>query len=85
MIHQVAEYQALIQNFNSCYIMQVDLSYIYIYRYKSIIYRFIIDPHNDQLPVGVLAQLVEHCRSMGSSPVQAFLAQEKSSLTDKFP
>ena len=35
---------------------------------------FILNQHNDQLPVGLLAQLVEHCTGiteiMGSNPVQ---------------
>ena len=29
--------------------------------YISTLYELMIDPHNDQLPVGVVAQLVEHC------------------------
>ena len=33
----------------------------YHYRTKSIIYSLIIDPQHDQLPAGVIAQLVEHC------------------------
>ena len=36
---------------------------------------FIWNQHSDQLPVGLLAQLVEHCTGiaevMGSNPVQA--------------
>ena len=38
---------------------------------------FIKNQHNDQLPVGLLAQLVERCTSitevMGSNPVQAWI------------
>jgi len=34
----------------------------------SFIYRVIIDPHNNQLPVGLIAQLVEHCT--GSAEVR---------------
>ena len=30
----------------------------------SIIYRLIIDPPNDQLPVGLKAELAEHCTSI---------------------
>ena len=26
-----------------------------------IIYHLIIDPHNDQLPIGLMARLVDHC------------------------
>ena len=41
------------------------------------VHEFIIYQHNDQLPVGLLAQLVEHCigiaKAMGSNPVQAFI------------
>ena len=33
----------------------------YHYRTKSIIYSLIIDPQHDQLPAGVIAQLVERC------------------------
>ena len=39
--------------------------------------RFIWDQHIDQLPIGLLAQLVEHCTGfaevMGSNPVQAWI------------
>ena len=38
---------------------------------------FIWNQHNDQLPVGLLAQLVEHCTGiteiMGSNPVQVWI------------
>ena len=41
----------------------------------SSFYRFIWNQHNDQLPVGLLAQLVEHCPGvaevMSSNPLQA--------------
>ena len=41
----------------------------------SSLHRFIWNQHNDQLPVGLLAQLVECCMGitefMGSNPVQA--------------
>ena len=41
----------------------------------SPLHGFIWNQHSDQLPVGLLAQLVEHCTSitevMGSNPVQA--------------
>ena len=55
------------------------LQFIYkIFRYsQSFIHhhRFIWNQHNDQLPVGSLAQLIEHCSSitevMGSNSVQA--------------
>ena len=40
------------------------------YRSISIIYGPIIDAHNDQLPVGLMTQLVEHCIGI----FQAFLA-----------
>ena len=39
------------------------------------LYGLIIDPHNDQLPIGLLAQLVGHCTGIaevrGRIPVQA--------------
>ena len=38
---------------------------------------FLTNQHNDQLPVGLLAQLIEHCigiaEVMGSNPVQAWI------------
>ena len=45
----------------------------------SSVYGFIIAPHNDQLSVGLKAQLVEHCfnwhrRGQGLSPIQAFVS-----------
>ena len=44
----------------------------------SPLHGFIWNQHNDQLPVGLLAQLVEHCTGiaevMGSNPVQAFFS-----------
>ena len=47
----------------------------YIYSHYSPHWRFIWIQHNDQLPVGLLAQLVERCTGiaevMGSNPVQA--------------
>ena len=59
------------------------LSTIHIYNFHiftviySSFYRFIWNQHNDQLPVGLLAQLVEHCTGitevMGSNPVQAWI------------
>ena len=44
----------------------------------STIYELMIDPHNEQLPVGLIAQLVEHYigivhRGQGLIPAQAFL------------
>ena len=43
----------------------------------SPLYGFIWNQHNDQLSVGLLAQLVEHCtgiaEAMGSNPVQAWI------------
>ena len=34
------------------------------YSIISIIYGLMIDPHNNQLPVGLIAQLAEHCTSI---------------------
>ena len=43
----------------------------------SLLYRFIWNQHNEQLPIGLLAQLVECCNGttevMGSNPVQAWI------------
>ena len=52
-------------------------SCIMIINTLHVIYGLKIDPHNDQLPVGLIAQLVEHCTSIAEVgvriPVQAFL------------
>ena len=47
-----------------------------IRRYLSIIYGLMIDPHDDQLPVGLIALLIEHCTRIaeGLSLVQAFFS-----------
>ena len=43
----------------------------------SSLHRFIWNQHNDQLPVGLLAQLVEHYTGitevMGSNPIKAWI------------
>ena len=43
----------------------------------SPLHRFVWNQHSDQFPVGLLAQLVEHCTGiaevMGSNPVQAWI------------
>ena len=48
--------------------------HIFLAVYLSL-HGFIWNQHNDQLPVGLLAQLVEHCTGIaevtGSNPVQA--------------
>ena len=59
------------------------LSTVHMYNFHiftviySSFYRFIWNQHNDQLPVGLLAQLVEHCTGitvvMGSNPIQAWI------------
>ena len=50
-------------------------SYIFTIVYTSL-HGFIWDQHNDQLPVGLLAQLSTHCTGiaeiMGSTPVEAW-------------
>ena len=44
---------------------------------QIILYRLITNSQNDQLPVGLIAQLVEHCTGvtevMGSIPFQAWI------------
>ena len=59
----------------------ISLSAVQIYDFHiftvvySPLHGFIWYQHNDQLPLGLLAQLVEHCtgisRVMGSNPVEA--------------
>jgi len=49
------------------------MSLHYIYRYISSIYGSIIDPHNNQLPVGLIAKLAgqwtgSNCKGRGSNP-----------------
>ena len=34
-----------------------------------IIYRLIMDPHNDQHPVGLIVQMVEHCTGLSEVSV----------------
>ena len=66
---------------SSCTSNEISLTKTYI----STIYGHITDPHNDQLPVGPIAQLVEqlHRRSQGSSPVQAFYSLPLKYITAK--
>ena len=53
--------------------VQIYVSYIYIHLF--ILHGYITNSQYDQLPVGLIAQLVEHCTGiaevMGSNPVQA--------------
>ena len=53
--------------------IQIYVSYIYIDLF--ILHGYITNSQYDQLPVGLIAQLVEHCTGiaevMGSNPVQA--------------
>ena len=53
--------------------VQIYVSYIYIHLF--ILLGYITNSQYDQLPVGLIAQLVEHCTGiaevMGSNPVQA--------------
>ena len=55
-------------------IVQIYDFYIFTVVYSPL-HGFIWNQHNDQLPIGLLAQLVERCTSitevMGSNPVQA--------------
>ena len=50
----------------------------------SSLHGFIMNQHNDQLPIGLLAQLVEHCfgiaEVMGSNPIKAFFQARFSLL-----
>ena len=51
----------------------------------SILYGFMMNLQNDQLPVGLIAQLVEHCTCitevMGLIPVQAWIFFRLSFVT----
>ena len=53
--------------------VQIYVSYIYIHLF--ILHGYITNSQYDQLPAGLIAQLVEHCTGiaevMGSNPVQA--------------
>ena len=55
--------------------VQIYVSYIYIHLF--ILHGCITNSQYDQLPVGLIAQLVEHCTGiaevMGSNPVQAWI------------
>ena len=55
-------------------IVQIYDFYIFTVVYSTL-HGFILNQHNDQLPIGLLAQLVERCTSitevMGSNPLQA--------------
>ena len=49
----------------------------YIHFHTHLLNGYITNSHNDQLPVGLIAQLVEHSTGiaevMGSNPVQAWI------------
>ena len=45
------------------------------------IYRLIINPHNNLLPVGLVAQLVEHCTCIAEVNIQIPLRPEFSDLS----
>ena len=55
--------------------VQIYVSHIYIHLF--ILHGYITNSQYDQLPVGLIAQLVEHCTGiaevMGSNPVQAYI------------
>ena len=55
--------------------VQIYVSYIYIHLF--ILHGYITNSQYNQLPVGLIAQLVEHCTGiaevMGSNPVQAWI------------
>ena len=61
-------------NFSSAVQIYASVIYSYPFIYLS---RYIANSQYDQLPVGLIAQLVEHCTSnaevMGSNPVQAWI------------
>ena len=53
------------------------VSFTYSLSYMSILYGFITNSQNDQFPVGLIAQLVEHCNGiaevMASISIQAWI------------
>ena len=61
--------------FNLSSAVQIYVPYIYIHLF--ILNGYITNSQYDQLPVGLIAQLVEHCTGiaevMGSNPVQAWI------------
>ena len=66
--------KAIFAVMNTLTAVQIYNFHIFITVYSPL-HRFIWNQHIDQLPVGLLAQLVEHCTGiaevMGSNPVQA--------------
>ena len=54
---------------------------IHPFHHISIIYGLMVEPHNDQLPVGLIIQLLGHCNGIAEArvriSVQAFLATAK--------
>ena len=62
----------------SIYLLSTQLNAVVKSSQFSAIGRLIIDPHNNQFPVGLLAQLVEHWAFQGSSPIQARIFQALS-------
>ena len=65
------------QSFIHCFFRSSNI-WIFIYSLSSLhLSGYITNSHNDQLPVGLIAQLVEHCTGiaevMGSNPVQAWI------------
>ena len=63
----------VINLYESCSAVHIYDFYIFKVIYLSL-HGFIWNQHNDQLPVGLLAQLVEHCTGiaevMGSNPIK---------------
>ena len=68
------KFQAIFLLFDLSSAVQIYVSYIYIHLF--ILHGYITNSQYDQLPVGLIAQLVEHCTGiaevMGSNPVQAW-------------
>ena len=73
MKDQIEERSSSFLLFDLSSAVHIYVSYIYIHLF--ILHRYITNSQYDQLPVGLIAQLVEHCTSiaevMGSNPVQA--------------
>ena len=59
-----------------CFHPRFKRNFIHLIAYTFTIYGFIIDPHNDQLPVDLIAQLVEHCTGIAGVWVHVLLRPE---------
>ena len=59
-----------------CFHPRFKWNFINFIAYIFTIYGFMIDPHNDQPPVGLIAQLLEHCTSIAEARVRVSFKPE---------